>query len=132
MWFALCVATFTARTKRAFFRSIYKSTSSGATTFLEALESISTSQVESISTGGYLINSVSSAGNSTSFVIQTDVSPLAFADLAEEGIDLYDAAIAAGATDDASVWAYFATALRPIRRVSANFVGLRYEGWAVR
>ena len=126
------MATFTANQKIAQFLSIYRRTSSGATTFLEELQNEAVNKSESVSVGGYPISSVSVAGNSTSHESSSGINPLSFSDLAIEGIRLHAAAIEAGATDDASIFAYFMTSLRPIRRVSANFVGLRYEGGAAR
>lgn len=109
---------------RAFLRHIYADVTHGAT-LLDRLTALNNTLVHSLESGK-VIQSTTGNGRSVAFLVNSSegVSPTDMVELVGRLLDLYDAAVAAGNTTDATRYAFMLSSLQRIRAYRSSYVSL--------
>ena len=117
----MAVSTYFAR---GFLRHIYQDVTHG-NTLLDRLTALNSSTIHQLETGR-VIQSTSGNGRSVTFQVNASegVTPTEMAELISRLLDLYDAAVAAGNTTDATRYGYMMGLLKPVRAFRSTFATL--------
>lgn len=112
--------------KRGFLRNAWAEAQAAGQTLTAKLNALNASAQSAVN-GGVVLTGTSGNGRSAEFTVNASegVTPTEVAELVSGLLDLYDAAVAAGNTTDATRFAYMMNALKPVRSFGSDFQRLR-------